>query len=122
MCYLIILVYRANWIFGDDHLFMSTILVGKNISTFGSFKFGRFYPLAFLEFNIIKCISNSPYSYYLWVSAKALITVFFLYNTLRLLDRNNRAHMYLSIFLFLSIPYVYLVFSDIIYLFFGLYP
>ena len=113
--YLFALIYRANWIFGDDHQFMATTLIGKSIYTFDNFKIGRFFPLAFIEFNIIKYLSNSPYSYYLWVCVKALITIFFLFNTLRLLNKNNKFSVYISMILFLCIPNVYLVFSDIIY-------
>ncbi len=59
------IIKNANWIIGDDIMFITGSGIGKNnVMMYGS---GRFFPLAFQEFNILNLIPNghTPIAHYI---------------------------------------------------------
>ncbi|GBR75501.1 hypothetical protein NO2_0170 [Candidatus Termititenax persephonae] len=52
-----LILYKANWVFGDDHMFISTTAIGKYFGL-DSLSGGRFYPLGHFHFNLLVWIAN----------------------------------------------------------------
>ncbi len=79
----VLIVWNANWRFGDDIQFLFTTASGKPIFTwFGS---GRFFPLGLADYNILLFV---PFGYtvtahLIWNSVLWLICMVFLFNFLK---------------------------------------
>jgi hypothetical protein len=110
--YLLIIVYKANWIFGDDRMLLNSTLIGENRSFYIYPQAGRFSPLALMEFNVLKFFGNSPYLYYGWVAIKAVVTIASIYFSMILIT-DSKLISYLFTVFFLVIPNVYFAFSHI---------
>lgn len=59
------ILHNANWIIGDNIMFITGTAVGKNNAMM--YGFGRFFPLAFQDFNILNYIKGgtSPLAHYI---------------------------------------------------------
>ncbi len=68
------IVADANWVFGDEHLLLTSTLVGKPTESLIVPSTMRFAPLGF-EYDILIPFGNAPYVYYSWESLKFLIIV-----------------------------------------------
>ena len=53
LVFVFIIMYKANWIFGDDLLFVSSTAVNKYIPISGFLVSGRFYPFGVIHYNLL---------------------------------------------------------------------
>ncbi|MEM8528065.1 MAG: hypothetical protein AAGG68_25710 [Bacteroidota bacterium] len=117
------ILYNSNWTFGDDAIFLETLAVGKPIQSFYSPDSGRFFPLAFLEYNPLGFDAH-PARYYLWQAFKfSGLVIFFWYflntiiqgcfPTLPLLLRNTV--LSLAICFLISAKSIFLIYANLIY-------
>ena len=125
------IVKNAEWILGDDAMFIRSTLSGKRISPPINQANGRFFPLAFQEFNIFIPFGNAPYVYYSWVALKFCVMTILIIRSYCLvitlahlehveMDRERERKIDLSIaymllICFLLSPMLFFVFSDIIF-------
>jgi len=83
LCFFI--VFNANWILGDDVVFLETTAVGKFISIRGFIlpEIGRFLPFQLWDYNILRLLnSDSALAHYSLVSVSLVffsVTTFLLY-------------------------------------------
>lgn len=118
-CYIIL--EDANWILGDDLQFLSPIMHGYYISSPIFPNLGRFFPLSFQEFNILRFFSlNDPFWYYCISCLEFVVTVLFF--TLFLKELSNKYKNNISYFLcvfffalFILSKSVLFVYMDVIF-------
>jgi hypothetical protein len=112
---------NANWILGDDTQFYLPVMLKKYINSPIFASIGRFFPLAFQEFNLLFLFSlNDPFWFYCISCLEFFITVLFF--TLFLKELSERyiqksANFWSILFLFCLIvsPSVLYVFMDVIF-------
>ena len=81
--YILAIVSKANWVLGDDHQLLTTILSGKAWNITMNWPMGRFNPLYYVEYDPFVYIGNKPLLFFLWAALKAICTGVFLYLILR---------------------------------------
>jgi len=53
LLFMFIIMYKANWIFSDDHMFILTTAVNKYLPISFQNEIGRFYPFGFIHYNLL---------------------------------------------------------------------
>jgi hypothetical protein len=99
--FVFIIIFRANWVFGDDHEYITTTAVNKYVSIFPYLLHGRFFPLGHIHYNlplfIFRCLginTGLPVEAHL-----ALISAFYIVTLLCLyLLFKNREHPVFDLF------------------------
>lgn len=114
--------HNANWIIGDNIMFIIGTAVGNN--NMMMYGFGRFFPLAFQEFNILNYIpeGSSPLAHYIIsaISFYALVLVLTIFYAKLIADRLQRKYLqswlvcFFVLLYFLNISFLS-IFMDIIY-------
>ncbi len=89
-CYSIL--YEANWIFSDDHVFWDATAIGQfffasDINT----ALLRFFPLGKVDFNILLFFFDTPtaYSHYVWITITFILFAFFYAKILLCIEQDN---------------------------------
>ena len=93
------ILYRAEWILGDNFSFLFTTAKGKFYPLITVFKVGetRFFPFAFLDFNILPLIPGavSAMAHYIYVAFSfTVFAVLFLFSSVKICDRNNIRYVF----------------------------
>jgi hypothetical protein len=101
------ILHHANWIIGDDFLFLSKSAIGK-YGTYAFTEYGRFFPLALWDFNILTIIphGNTVLAHYIHHAVIFSISAGFLLKLFEDIAEKKKYSYYLSCFflivLFLS--------------------
>ena len=86
---IILIMYDANWVYGDDCQFWTSTAIGKPI--FGWQADGRFWPLGLADYNILLLMpfGHTVTAHYLWNSFSFLVGMIFLLNFLLKITDND---------------------------------
>lgn len=100
-----LIVYKADWLMGDNYLFLKTTAQNKPAPILNPVNIGnsRFFPLAGLDFNLLLLLPGetgcSPMAHYIYVAVSfAAMYVFFLLALKTFLKENKRFPISLAAF------------------------
>ena len=94
------IVFNANWLFGDDTLYLCTTAIGKILPISNDMNFGgRFFPLGHYDFNILVLIGKySPTAHYILSAISfilfVIITSFFYKKIINNTSQNNKYNIF----------------------------
>lgn len=117
------IISDANWTFGDDAIFLKTLANGQHIQSFYSPDSGRFFPLAFLEYNLLG-FDASPTRYYVWQAVKFIMLILLFYNLMNtIINRITPSYTHflknitisLLLCFFISADSMFLIYANLIY-------
>lgn len=99
LCGISLIVWNANWTFGDDSQFLLTTAVGKPI--FGWSGAGRFWPLGLADYNILLILpfGDTPIAHFIWNSVLFLIGMLSLFKFLTEVTEKDYFVSIISIFI-----------------------
>ena len=87
------ILYRADWLLGDNFPFLLTTAKGKFYPLVTVFKVGetRFFPFAFLDFNILPLIPGavSGFAHYIYVAFSYIVFCLFFVLSCKIICREN---------------------------------
>jgi hypothetical protein len=106
-----LIMYKAEWILGDDHQFLITTAVNKNIPLLISHT-GRFWPLGLFHYNILVVFSRllawkeiSAVAHFVLNVIMYIVSVVFLYFLFRDIEpAENKKHPYVHAFFVCFFP------------------
>jgi len=122
-----VIMYKANWVFGDDHEYITTTAVNKYVpSGFGG---GRFMPFRYIEYNlplfVFRCLGINTglpvEAHFAIISIFYIVTVLCLYSLFYKIEPvktagiNSSINRFFSVLFFLLGSSFSLVFMSLIY-------
>ena len=110
---IVAIVYEPGWIYGDSHFILNSTVQGEPAMMAYFPHIGRFYPMAYVDLNLLIPFGDSPFAYHVERSILFTITFIFLLLVFRKLTNNTIAG--LLVLMFLTAPSLFRVHAESIY-------